>query len=132
MADLEFNRQDIQDLAQKLSTIWQLLNDKERALLLAIFAAAASNATPSTPDTPATLPEATGPGQGPGAGADYQATIQYFRDQLLNAYTPGSSFDSVTEGGDVGRIGAAGAAGAAGGADAGGVDIRIGEPNPEG
>ena len=38
MADLEFNKQDIEDLAQKLATLWDRFSPQERDLLLAIFA----------------------------------------------------------------------------------------------
>lgn len=94
MANLEFNRQEIEDLTRKLSTLE--FSEQERALLLAIFAAAADRAT-QTDLGVATLPEAS-PDQAPGAGAgtDEQATLADFQQQLLNAYTPGNSFDSVT------------------------------------
>lgn len=96
MADLEFNRQEIEDLTRKLSTLESIFSEQERALLLAIFAAAADRATQTDLDV-ATLPEAS-PDQAPGAGAgtDEQATPADFQQQLLNAYTPGNSFDSVT------------------------------------
>ena len=41
MADLEFNRGDIEGLTQKVAGLWPNLSAQERALLLAIFASAA-------------------------------------------------------------------------------------------
>jgi hypothetical protein len=94
MANIEFDRQDIEGLAQKLSTLWPVFSDVERALLLAIFAVAADRAKPATPDRPATLPRAATPASAP-APADYEATLAYLQQQLLRAYIPGNSFNSV-------------------------------------
>lgn len=104
MADLEFNRQDIENLAQKLATLWDVFSPQERALLLAIFASAADNANPPGQDQPATLPAASNsaPPLPPGAGAE--ATLANYQQQLLTAYTPGNSFDSITEGGSTGKV----------------------------
>jgi hypothetical protein len=97
MADLEFNRQEIEDLAQKLSTLESIFSEQERALLLAIFAAAADRAKQTGPSV-ATLPEASvGQTPGAGAGTDEQPTPADLQQQLLSAYTPGNSFDSVTQ-----------------------------------
>ena len=84
MTYLEFDRKEIENLIQKLSTL--NLNEQERALLLAIFAAAADRAQQTGP-TVATLPEAS-------VGEETLADLQ---QQLLTAYTPGNSFDSVTQ-----------------------------------
>jgi hypothetical protein len=100
MADLEFTRQEIEDLTRKLSTLESIFSEQERALLLAIFAAAADRATQTDLDV-STLPEASSdqaPGVGAETGTDEQATPADFQQQLLNAYTPGNSFDSVTRG----------------------------------
>ena len=97
MADLEFNRQEIEDLARKLSTLESSLSEQERALLLAIFAAAADRARQTGPSV-ATLPEAsTDEAPETGAGTDEQATLADLQQQLLSAFIPGSSFDSVTQ-----------------------------------
>jgi len=105
MADLEFSRQDIVGLTQKLASLYGILSPQELALLRAIFAAAAASANPPGQNQPSTLPAASSPGPPLAAGADYDQTVAYFQQQLLNAYTPGNSFDSVTAGGDTGRIG---------------------------
>jgi hypothetical protein len=104
MADLEFSRQDIEGLAQELAKVYGDLSQPQRALLLAIFAAAARSAKPPGQSQPATLPAASSPGPPLAAGADDDATMAYFQQQLLNAYTPGNSFDSITASGDTGRI----------------------------
>lgn len=104
MADLEFNRQDIENLAQKLATLWDVFSPQERALLLAIFASAADNANPPGQDQPATLPAASNSAPPLPPGADAQATLANYQQQLLTAYTPGNSFDSITEGGSTGKV----------------------------
>jgi hypothetical protein len=96
MDDLEFSRQDIENLTQKLSTLE--LTEQERELLLAIFAAAADRARPSGPGE-ATLPPASSARAGEAeAATDEQETLADLQQQLLDAYTPTNSFDSVTEG----------------------------------
>jgi hypothetical protein len=104
MADLEFNRQDIESLAQKVSSLFPTLTETERDLLQAIFANAASNASPPSPNQPATLPAASdsAPQLPPGAGDD--AAIANYKQQLITAYTPGNSFDSITEGAKTPRV----------------------------
>jgi hypothetical protein len=88
MADLEFNRQEIEELAGKLSTLESSLTVQERALLLAIFAAAADQANQTGPSV-ATLPQAS--------GTDEEATLVDLQQQLLSAHTPGNSFNDVTQ-----------------------------------
>lgn len=104
MANLEFNRRDIENLAQKLATLWDKFSPQERDLLLAIFANAAGNVNPPGQKQPATLPAASDSAQALAAGADYEATLANYQQQLLTAYIAGNSFDSVTDGGDTGRI----------------------------
>jgi hypothetical protein len=104
MADLEFSRQDIEGLTQKLATLSPTFSPQERALLLAIFASAADNANPPGQGQPATLSAASNSAQPLADGADYNATLKNFQQQLLTAYTPGNSFDSVTAGGNVGKV----------------------------
>jgi hypothetical protein len=87
MANLEFNQQELADLAGKLSTLD--LTDQERALLLAIFAAAAERVN-QTDVGVATLPQAGETGEEP--------TVEDLQQQLLNAYIPGNiSFASITQ-----------------------------------
>jgi hypothetical protein len=104
MADLEFNRRDIESLAQKVASLLPQLSGTERDLLQAIFANAASNASPPSPNQPATLPAASdsAPPLPPGAGED--AALANYQQQLLTAYTPGNSFDSITEGAKTPRV----------------------------
>jgi hypothetical protein len=104
MADLEFNKQDIANLAQKLASHWGDFSEQERALLLAIFALAAGHAKPPGPKQPATLPAASNSAPPLANPADYRATLANYQQQLLTAYIAGNSFDSVTEGGDTGKI----------------------------
>jgi hypothetical protein len=98
MADLEFSREDIEGLTQKLASLWPDFSAQERALLLAIFGAAAGNANPPGQDQPATLSVASNSAQPLPAGAGYEETLTNYQQQLLTAYTPGNSFDSITEG----------------------------------
>jgi hypothetical protein len=104
MADLEFNRQDIQNLAQKLATLWDQFSPQERDLLRAIFANAAGKVQPPGAQQPATLPAASDSAQALAPGADYQATLAHYQQQLLTAYIAGNSFNSATGGGGAGRI----------------------------
>jgi len=104
MANLEFNKQDIQNLAQKLATLWDKFSPKERALLRAIFANAAGKVNPPSPGQPATLPAASDSVQALAAGAGYESTLANYQEQLLTAYIAGNSFDSVTASGDTGKI----------------------------
>ena len=105
MANLEFNKQDIENLAQKLATLWDKFSPQERALLRAIFANAAGKVNPPGPGQPATLPAAASDSaQALAAGAGYEATLVNYQQQLLTAYIAGNSFDSVTASGDTGKI----------------------------
>jgi hypothetical protein len=104
MANLEFNKQDIVNLTQKLATLWDKFSPQERDLLLAIFANAASSVNPPGPQQPATLPAASESAQTLAAGANYGATLANYQQQLLTAYIAGNSFNSVTGGGDTGKI----------------------------
>ena len=72
------------------------------ALLLAIFAAAAASAEPATRNHGALLTGAeirqqeSGRGDGePDSGDDEREELGDLQRQLLNAYIPGNSFDSV-------------------------------------
>lgn len=104
MANLEFSQKDIEDLARKLSTLQPFLSDQERALLLAIFAAAAGSAKPFGPSG-ATLPKAGIAGQAAVAGTAAPVTAADLQQQLLGAYVPGNDFGSVTSGlPDTGKI----------------------------
>jgi hypothetical protein len=106
MALLKFSRQEFQALVRKLSQQQPYFSPKERVLLLAIFAAAADRARPSGPEGGVTLPVDEGWFQAPGVavGTEQQATIADLQQQLLNAYLPGNSFDSVIQGGLTGSI----------------------------
>jgi hypothetical protein len=104
MVNLPFGKQDIEGLAQKLGTLQ--LTEQERALLMAIFGAAAEHASSSGPGQ-ATLPRAVSSGQMPEPVAG-QETIASLQQQLLSAYIPGNSFDSLTSDGgppESGRVG---------------------------
>jgi len=90
MADLEFSRKDIEGLTQKLASLWPKFSATERALLLAIFGAAAGNVKPPSQNQPATLPVASD-------SAGDEQTLANYQQKLLTAYTPGNSFDSMTE-----------------------------------
>jgi hypothetical protein len=94
MADLEFNPQDITDLADKISTLQ--FTEQQRLLLLAIFAAAANRTEVSGGGGTATLPMPELWGEIAGSGVGQDAALGGLREQLLNAYVPGNYFDSAT------------------------------------
>jgi hypothetical protein len=104
VADLEFNQQDIENLARRLATLWDQFSSQERELLLAIFANAAGKANPPGPHQPATLPAASNSAPPLPDGADYAATLENYQQQLLTAYIPGNSFDSITDGGGFPKV----------------------------
>ena len=87
MADVEFNRKNIEDLARKLSALDQSLSEKERELLIAIFAAAVSR-TEVPSKGHGTLPGIeTNQPQEPVSGG--HETLSELQRQLLNSYIPG-------------------------------------------
>jgi hypothetical protein len=98
MADMEFSRQDLEDLVRKVSQLQPYLSERERQLLMAIFAAAAERAKPFGPKQAATLPEAEGARPPAGDQTGEQPTPADLQRQLLAAYIPGKSFDSLTAG----------------------------------
>ncbi len=92
MADLEFSRDDILSLIEKISRLLPDFNNQELQLLTSIFALAAEHVTP-VGEPSAAAPETVVPGQQAGDGP---ATVDELKQQLLQAYIPGSSFGSVT------------------------------------
>jgi hypothetical protein len=101
MTNLKFNETDIKKLVDKLvdklDPVTSTLNEQERMLLVAIFAAAASQAAESGTGI-ATLPVPEFRGQEPGAGArkGQQPTAHQLKEQLLNGYVPGKELNTVT------------------------------------
>jgi len=92
---LEFSINDITSLANKLSTI-QNLSAQDRALLLAIFAAAAARAeVTDSANAISTLPVAQIVGSSAEAGdaGVTPATPQSLQEQLLTSYIPGNYFE---------------------------------------
>jgi hypothetical protein len=98
MADVEFNQENIEGLARKLSALDHLLSEKERELLIAIFAAAVGRTEVPVPsEGRGTLPgtEINQP-QGPGPGG--RETLSELQRQLLNSYIPGNAPDHPNQG----------------------------------
>jgi hypothetical protein len=81
MATVKFTHEEIEDLARKVGALGPFFSKKERALLLAIFAAAAEKVTSS-----AKIGEF--PGSEPSADS---ATLENLQEQLLKAYIPGNA-----------------------------------------
>jgi hypothetical protein len=79
MIELEFRRQDIEDLAGKLDSSQLQLSDHERALLIAIFAAARDRVRHN---------DAADPGK-------VEPTLGDLREQLLKAFIPGDAVDFI-------------------------------------
>jgi hypothetical protein len=70
MAELEFTRGEIDDLARKLTAPQLQLSERERALLLAIFSAACRQVQPKYPE---------------GSG---ESTLADLREDLVKAFIP--------------------------------------------
>lgn len=87
MADQHFSRLEVAELARKIGEL--RLSENERTLLLAIFAAAAGSAE-RMPGGEARLAEAEIRHGEPESGE-----LGDLQSQLLNAYIPGNSFDSL-------------------------------------
>jgi hypothetical protein len=83
MADLEFSRDDLVSLIEKVSTLQPDFSLQELQLLKAIFALAGEHT--ASADAPREPPEGPEP-----------ATVDDLKQQLLQAYTPESSFHSAT------------------------------------
>jgi hypothetical protein len=96
MADLEFSRDDIVSLIEKISTLQPDFSDQELQLLMSIFTLAAEHTIPSG-EQPVPLQEPPIPGEQ--AEGDGPATVDELRNQLLQAYIPDSSLHSVAESG---------------------------------
>ncbi len=75
MAELEFTRREIEDLARKLASPESQLSEQERALLLAIFSAAGRQARPRYPE---------------GSGRA-ELTLANLREELVKAFIPGDA-----------------------------------------
>jgi hypothetical protein len=83
MADLEFNRDDIVSLIEKISTLQPDFSDQELQLLMSIFALAAEHTVPvdALLQPPGLVPP---------------TTVEDLKQQLLQAYSPGASLYSAT------------------------------------
>jgi hypothetical protein len=106
MTGVQFTLQDIEDLDQKLSTLQPFLSDKERNLLVAIFAAAVDRIEVSTTDQGTLQGELPTPSlaQTLYARTDWQQTLADLQQQLLNAYIPEGDASPVDEGGMKAKI----------------------------
>jgi hypothetical protein len=87
MSELQFSRKELEDLARKVGTLQPFLSDKERALLLAIFASAEHHV------------RVVEPGHGAFAAVNVlgqeleeeeDPTLGDLMRQLLNSYIPGN------------------------------------------
>ncbi len=86
MAELQFSRKELEDLARKVGTLQPFLSDKERALLLAIFASAEHHVRVTEPGHGA-FAEVNVLGQELEEG---YPTLGDLMRQLLNSYIPGN------------------------------------------
>lgn len=87
MAQLEFSRKELEDLARKVGTLQPFLSDKERELLLAIFASAAHHVTVSEPGHGVFAPVNVLAQE---LDEEENATLADLQRQLLNSYIPGN------------------------------------------
>jgi hypothetical protein len=88
MQELQFNQKDIEDLARKVGTLEPYLSERERALLLAIFAVASERV--ARRNRAATLPAADTVHPSRVAPTGKQATFSDLQRQLLDAYVAGT------------------------------------------
>jgi hypothetical protein len=86
MSDLLFSRAEIEGLAQKLDSPQAQLSDREKQLLVAIFAAAGTEVRSISADSS-------------------DITVTDLRRQLLKAFIPDDGDDFVLKGGDIDPIG---------------------------
>ena len=84
MAELVFTRTEIEDLARKLASPQSQLSERERALLLAIFAAASRQVRPRHPE---------------GSGRA-EPTLANLREELVKAFIPGEAPEFTVYGPD--------------------------------
>jgi hypothetical protein len=87
MAELQFSRKELEDLARKVGTLQPFLSDKERALLLAIFASAEHHVRVTEPGHGA-FAEVNVLGQE--LAEEEYSTLGDLMRQLLNSYIPGN------------------------------------------
>jgi hypothetical protein len=72
MTELEFSREDVENLTRKLDSFKSQLSEREQIILLAIFSAASDRVRLSRAEA-----------------GDTGATLTDLREQLLNAFIPG-------------------------------------------
>ena len=89
MDNLQFTRNEIMRLADKLDSVAHEFTETEREVLLAIFATAAAQAGNGPDKTIGTLPAAEVGGSPAKGAAPIGENPAGLRDQLLNAYLPG-------------------------------------------
>jgi hypothetical protein len=94
MIEVAFDREDINELAEKIANRLHDLSPFEHALLLAIFAAAADRAEHAG-DHRATLPASQFTHIPLERRKDDDVSADELHRQLLEAFTPGNDFDSV-------------------------------------
>jgi len=82
MAELEFSRREVEELARKLDSPQLQLSERERVLLLAVFSVASNQVRHS--DT-----ESSG---------RTEATLANLREELVNAFIPGDASDFIISG----------------------------------
>jgi hypothetical protein len=88
MAELQFSRKELEDLARKVGTLQPFLSDKERELLLAIFASAEHHVTVREPGR-GKFAEVNVLGQD--LEEEESATLADLQRQLLNSYIKGNT-----------------------------------------
>jgi hypothetical protein len=105
MVEVAFNPAAINELADKVAKGLRFLSPYERALLLAIFAAAADRAKHISDDTARLRASQFTHPQREDRNDDIytevevkKEDIEKLRRQLIEAYVPGDDFESVTEG----------------------------------
>jgi hypothetical protein len=81
MAELEFSRGEVEDLAGKLDAPQSQLSRRERLLLLAIFSAASNKVRLSGAESPGKT----------------EATLASLREELVNAFIPGNAPDFIID-----------------------------------
>jgi hypothetical protein len=88
MENLEFSRKELEDLARKVGTLQPFLSDKERKLLLAIFASAEHHVTVPGTDR-GVFPAVNVLAQE--LEEEESPSLADLQRQLLNSYIPGNA-----------------------------------------
>ena len=88
MPDVPVSQNDVESLGEKIGSLESQLSEKEKALLLGVFAVASDSISSGT--SPVVSRES---GQDTPMAVEVQGSLPPLRDQFVNAFTPGAAQD---------------------------------------